>query len=120
MSVENVVAFAHSVEQNPKLREQLTAADATADAWVKIGREAGLDFTADELTSAIEARLGRKLDTKDAIRELHAHPSLMAPGELSDEALGHVAGGAPFYPPPIPAPPAPKGPVILITAILIG
>jgi len=115
MSTEDVKRFAHAVNNASELRERIAGADATTAAWVKAGRDAGFQFTAEEFTSVVEARLGRKLATGDAVRELSA---TLGSAELSPEALDEVRGGQGKDPPP--PPPPPPHPIIGIIAILIG
>ena len=87
MSVENVKAFYEALQKDTELQEKVNAADAayTGDAENKaaaaaaiilpIAKEAGFDFTAEELLEAA-AGAAKKED-----------------GEISEDELEAVAGG---------------------------
>jgi predicted ribosomally synthesized peptide with nif11-like leader len=78
MSDEHVRQFIAAVEQDPTLKEKIQSLDpatATADV-VKLGEERGLHFTAAEFSGALNSVLNADN------------------GEITDEALGAVAGGS--------------------------
>jgi len=98
MSLENAKAFADKVAASPELQAreaELTGStiDELAQQVAEIAKAEGFDCTADEIKEAAKAHLGD-----------------LGEGELSDESLDNVAGGAAGKPvvvaPPGGVPPA--------------
>jgi hypothetical protein len=94
MSKENVALFIKSIEKRSDLKDRIAKADATSESWVSIAYDEGFDFTADELKSVIEGTLGRQLGTANPVREYLTAQDLLGAGELSQDMLEMVAGGA--------------------------
>ena len=76
MSKENALAFLSKVSQDQGFADKV-GATSTEDGWVKLANDAGLDCTAAEIKEA-----GKLVKNQG--------------GELSDEDLESVAGGAKF------------------------
>lgn len=88
MSADNAVRFVHQIAQDGSLRVRVEATKSP-DEVVRIGREAGYDFTADELR--IAAVTLRKEELSDSELE-----SVAGGGYLSDAAgaVGNTVSGA--------------------------
>jgi hypothetical protein len=96
MSAENASQMINAIQQDEALRTQIeseaSSYEAALNLTVKLGIEQGLDFTAEEFRSELEAR-GLSVNTDGQLESLSA--SLGEEGELSEDALEAVAGG--FY-----------------------
>lgn len=88
MSADNAVRFVHQIAQDGSLRARVEAS-RLPDEVVRIGHEAGHDFTADELRTAADAL--RKEELSDTQLE-----SVAGGGYLSDAAgaVGNTVSGA--------------------------
>ncbi|AFY46625.1 hypothetical protein Nos7524_0719 [Nostoc sp. PCC 7524] len=96
MSAENAKEMINVLQQDEALRNQIESASASSEAalnlTVELGKQQGLDFTAEEFQRELEAR-GFGVNTDGQLESLS--PSMGDEGELSEEALEAVAGG--FY-----------------------
>ncbi|MFM7365934.1 MAG: Nif11-like leader peptide family natural product precursor [Cuspidothrix sp.] len=96
MSAENASQMINALQQDEALRSQIeseaSSSEAALNLTVELGKEQGLDFTAEEFRSELEAR-GLSVNTDGQLESLSA--SLGEEGELSEDALEAVAGG--FY-----------------------
>lgn len=96
MSTENAKQMIQVVQQDEALRNQIesgaSSAEAALNLTVALGKEQGLDFTADEFKRELEAR-GMSVGSSGQLESLSG--TVGAEGELSEEALEAVAGG--FY-----------------------
>ena len=81
MSIEAVNQFLEKVAQDSKIQEELAQAMQAEDdrqAVVELGAKHGFEFTGEELMTEVEKRQQAAIDS----------------GELSEEELEAVAGGA--------------------------
>jgi predicted ribosomally synthesized peptide with nif11-like leader len=88
MSKEKVAHFVKAISETNDLNQKVAAADKTPDAWVKLGKQAGFDFSKDDVLGFVQQVTGTTVTDKDAITVLLGH------GELSEKQLDAVAGGA--------------------------
>jgi predicted ribosomally synthesized peptide with nif11-like leader len=89
MSRENVLRFLDKVTRNEELNTKISGVEPQASAWAKVAGEEGLAFSVDDFRDVAEAVLEKKLEGEDFVKQL-----LAGEGELSDEQLEGVAGGA--------------------------
>lgn len=96
MSADNASQMINAIQQDEALRSQIESnafsSEAALNLTVELGKEQGLNFTAQEFRSELEAR-GLSVNTDGQLESLSA--SLGEEGELSEDALESVAGG--FY-----------------------
>lgn len=96
MSTENAKQMIQVVQQDEALRDQIesgaSSAEAALNLTVELGKEQGLDFTAEEFRNELEAR-GMSVGSGGQLESLSG--TVGSEGELSEEALEAVAGG--FY-----------------------
>lgn len=92
MSKANVAHFIKRVSESPDLNSKVSAAQRTPEAWVTLGKSAGFEYSASDVVAVLSELSGRKLSANDAVSTFF---SLQAGGgELSDDQLSQVAGGA--------------------------
>jgi predicted ribosomally synthesized peptide with nif11-like leader len=96
MSVENARAMINTLQEDESLRNQIESGSSSSEAalnlTVELGKEQGLDFTAEEFQGELEAR-GLSVNASGELESLSG--TVGQEGELSEEALEAVAGG--FY-----------------------
>ena len=107
MSVENARKMLEAVQQEEALLNQITNGISTAESafnrTVELGKEKGLNFTAEELEGELES-VGITVNA-DGQLEIRSE-TLGIEGELSEETLEAVAGGCVVRPGPYgPRPP---------------
>jgi len=91
MSKKNVAEFIRKMSESPDLNKQVVAGERTPQAWVSMGKGAGLDYSADDVVQVLSELSGRKLSASDAVTAFIGSKD----GELSEGQLSQVAGGAP-------------------------
>jgi predicted ribosomally synthesized peptide with nif11-like leader len=87
MSKEKVALFVKAVAEKKDLNQKVATAEKSATAWVQLGKQAGFDFSKDDLVGFVKQVTGTPVTEKDAITVLLGH------GEMSDQQLDAVAGG---------------------------
>ncbi len=96
MSTENAKQMIQIVRQDEKLRNKIeagaTSPAAALNLTVALGKEQGLNFSADEFQHELEAR-GMTVGSNGALES--SSGNIGTDGELSEDALEAVAGG--FY-----------------------
>jgi Nif11 domain len=96
MSAENAKKMIEAIQQNEELRNQITtemsSSESAFNLTVELGKQEGLDFTAEEFQRELVAR-GLNVNTDGQLESLS--DTVGTEGELSEEALEAVAGG--FY-----------------------
>ena len=96
MSTENAKQMIQIVQQDEKLRNRIesgaTSSAAALNLTVSLGKEQGLNFSADEFQHELAAR-GMTVGSNGAIES--SSGTIGTEGELSEDALEAVAGG--FY-----------------------
>ncbi|WP_066377815.1 MULTISPECIES: Nif11 family protein [unclassified Anabaena] len=96
MSAENAKEMINALQQNEALRNQIESSSSSAEAafnlTVELGKQQGLNFTAEEFQRELEAR-GLGVNTDGELESLST--TVGEEGEISEEALEAVAGG--FY-----------------------
>jgi Nif11 domain len=96
MSAENASQMINALQQDEALRNQIVTESSSSEAalnlTVELGKQQGLDFTAEEFQRELEAR-GLSVNTDGQLESLSA--TVGQEGELSEDALEAVAGG--FY-----------------------
>jgi len=90
MSKENAQKFLDDVNKNQSLQKTLLDAAATAQAWVASAATAGYQMTVDELRAATEVVAGKPVTNDTLVGTLRG----LFEGELNDESLDGVSGGA--------------------------
>lgn len=90
MSNENAKKFLDDVNNDASLQEKLLDAAASAQSWVAEAASKGYEMTAEELRGAAEALIGKPVSADKLIGELRS----LFGGELGDESLDAVTGGA--------------------------
>lgn len=88
MSAEGVNQFLQKVTEDAQLQEELAAALQSPnrlDAVTQLGKRHGFEFTADEIKQEFESRESEFVARQESMEQA---------GELSDEELEAVAGGA--------------------------
>jgi len=86
MSIENGVMFLRAIEADEALSHRLFE-NPTLEGWLEIASEAGFEVTPAEFRSIAERLFERELDGDQCV-------TAFVEGELDDEALSKVAGGA--------------------------
>ena len=92
MSKENVALFVRMIAEKRDLNKQASAEQST-QRWVDIARDAGLEFTADDLVDFVSDIIGKKVSAESAVREFI---QATKDQELDDKTLDAVAGGIIF------------------------
>src|SRR5207244_4365533 len=92
MSKENVVLFTKAANRKPDMVEKLGKSTKTGD-WVKLAKDAGFEFTAEEFRDVVAATISKKVTTDNAASEYLAARNAMPAGELDQKALDSVTGG---------------------------
>ena len=90
MSTENAKKFLDEVNNDASLQEKLLDAATTAQSWVTEATSKGYEMTVDELRAAAEALVGKPISTEALVGQLRS----LFEGELGDESLDAVTGGA--------------------------
>jgi predicted ribosomally synthesized peptide with nif11-like leader len=89
MSKKNVAEFIKKMSESPDLNKKVVAAARTPEAWVTLGKAAGLEYTAADVVTVLSEVSGRKLTDKDAVSAFIGSSK----GELSEGQLSQVSGG---------------------------
>jgi predicted ribosomally synthesized peptide with nif11-like leader len=96
MSTENAKQMIQIVQQDETVRNQIEAGatnpEAALNLTVSLGKEQGLNFSADEFQRELAAR-GMTVGSNGELQSLSG--TIGTEGELSEDALEAVAGG--FY-----------------------
>ncbi|MBW4641605.1 MAG: Nif11-like leader peptide family natural product precursor [Goleter apudmare HA4340-LM2] len=96
MSAENAKEMIQALQQDEALRNQVETGSSSSEAalnlTVELGKEQGLNFTAEEFLRELETR-GLSVNSAGQLESLSG--TVGEEGELSEEALEAVAGG--FY-----------------------
>lgn len=94
MSKENVALFFGALAEKKVISDQIAKTPKTPDAWTAVAKKSGYEFTSDELFTVVKEVLDLSKLKKESTVE--AFLAAMAPqgGELSDEQMESVAGGA--------------------------
>lgn len=96
MSAENARKMIEVIQQDEALRNQITtglsSSESAFNLTVELGKQEGLDFTAEEFQRELEAR-GISVGADGQLESLSE--TVGTDGELSEDALEAVAGG--FY-----------------------
>lgn len=90
MSTENAKKFLDVVNNDASLQEKLLDAASNAQSWVTAAGSKGYALTIEELRTAAEALIGKPISADGLIGELRG----LFGGELNDESLDAVTGGA--------------------------
>lgn len=90
MSNENAKKFLDDVNNDASLQEKLLDAASSAQSWVTEAASKGYEMTVEELRTAAEALIGKPITGESLIGELRS----LFGGELGDESLDAVTGGA--------------------------
>ena len=90
MSKQNAEKFLEAVNSDASLQKKLLNGPATAQAWVAEAKSAGHDISEDDLRSATEQVLGKPVPADQLVGTLRS----IFEGELNDDSLDAVAGGA--------------------------
>lgn len=90
MSKKNVAEFIKKISESPDLNKKVVAAERTPEAWVALGKGAGLEYSAQDVVTVLSELSGRKLSAKDAVSSFIGGKG----GELSEGQLSGVTGGA--------------------------
>ena len=88
MSQEKVAQFIKAVAEKKDLNQKVAAAEKSTSAWVQLGKQAGFDFSKDDLVGFVKQMTGGAATEKDAVTVLLGH------GEMNDTQLDAVSGGA--------------------------
>lgn len=93
MSTENVGLFVTALTKGGDLTDRVASSEHTPSAWIALAREAGYEFSAQELQAFMKELL--ELDELEAEGAVEAFLSATkpGPGELSHEQLDALAGG---------------------------
>jgi hypothetical protein len=96
MSAENARKMIEAIQQDEALRKQVESGISNSESafnlTVELGKQEGLDFTAEEFKRELEAR-GFSVNADGQLESLS--DTVGSDGELSEDALEAVAGG--FY-----------------------
>lgn len=94
MSAENAKKMIEAIQQDEALRNQITtglsSSESAFNLTVELGKQEGLDFTAEEFQRELEAR-GISVGADGQLESLSE--TVGTDGELSEDALEAVAGG---------------------------
>ncbi|HEX3593835.1 MAG TPA: Nif11-like leader peptide family natural product precursor [Polyangiaceae bacterium] len=90
MSQEKVAQFVKAVAEKKDLNQKVAAAEKSTSAWVQLGKQAGFEFSKDDLVGFVKQVTGSPVTEKDAIA------TLIGQGEMNDTQLDAVSGGAGF------------------------
>jgi predicted ribosomally synthesized peptide with nif11-like leader len=88
MSQEKVAQFVKAVAEKKDLNQKVAAAEKSTTAWVQLGKQAGFDFSKDDFIGFVKQMTGSAVSEKDAVAVL------LGQGEMSDQQLDAVSGGA--------------------------
>jgi predicted ribosomally synthesized peptide with nif11-like leader len=87
MSKENAARLIKAIGETPDLNKK-AAAEPSTDAWVKLGKAQGLDFSSQDFVDLVKEVTGKAADKNNAVSLL-----LQGGSEMSDQQLDQVAGG---------------------------
>ncbi|MBX3229808.1 MAG: Nif11-like leader peptide family natural product precursor [Labilithrix sp.] len=90
MSTEDAKKFLDEVNDDARLRARLLGAGMGAQSWVSEAASKGYEVTVDELRAVAEGLVGRPISAEALAGQLRS----LFEGELGDESLDAVTGGA--------------------------
>lgn len=99
MSKENVALFVRMIAEKKELNKRAAEALDT-EHWIALARDAGLEFTANDLASFVGEIIGKPVTPNNAVIEF---TRAMTDRELNPEQLDAVAGGTITFSPTLSA-----------------
>jgi predicted ribosomally synthesized peptide with nif11-like leader len=93
MSRENVALFSQAITRNPEISKRISEAGTDLSAWVRIAKETGFEFSAQEFTAVVGETLGRTVTSDNAVKEYLGAQYQLGDLELGRKTLDAVLGG---------------------------